>query len=144
MRATLLNQSGSVVNVILVGDGYTPPDGLTLGPDGGQIGWTWNGSDWVKPQEPAPPPLTQDDYVAAIEAHVDATAKARAYGGAVLLASYVSSTIPQWQAEAVAFVAWRDAVWVSAYATLAAVQGGATPPTIEQFIAGLPPITWPT
>jgi hypothetical protein len=144
MRASLIDQSGLVVNVVLVGVGYTPPDGLTIGPAGGEIGWTWDGAQYVPPLAPPPPPLTQADYVAAIEAHVDETAKAKSYGGSVALASYVNSTTPQWQAEALAFVAWRDAVWASAYATLAAVQGGATPPTLDQLIAGLPPIEWPT
>lgn len=89
------------------------------------------------------PPLTQDDYAASIQSHIDWTAQSRGYADGAVLASYITSTIPVWQAEAAAFVPWRDAVWVSAYTALAAMQGGAAPPTIGALIAGLPPITWP-
>lgn len=90
------------------------------------------------------PPLTVDDYSAAIEAHVDEVARERRYSGAVSLASYVNSTVPQWSAEAITFVAWRDTVWLYAYAELEKVQNGQRPqPTIEDFIAELAPIEWP-
>lgn len=144
MRACLLDQSGRVVNVVVVGDGYTPPAGLTIGPDGGEIGGTWNGTEYQKPPAPPSPALTQDDYAAAIQGHIDATAKSKGYADGVALASYINSTIPTWQAEAAVFVPWRDSVWLSAYTTLAAMQGGATPPTLNQLIAGLPTIKWPT
>jgi hypothetical protein len=143
MRATLLDANGVAVNVVMIGDGYTPPNGFTLGPDG-EIGWTWQGGQWVKPAEPPAPPLTQTDYAAEIEAHVDETAKAKAYGGAVSLASYVTSTIPQWQAEALVFVAWRDAVWLQAYSIMAQVLSGQrAAPSIEALLAELPEIEWP-
>jgi hypothetical protein len=143
MRATLLDKDNVAVNVLVIGDHYTPSDGFTVGPDG-EIGWIWSGSEWIKPARTSPPPPTQEDYAAAIEAHVDATAKAKAYGGAVSLASYVSSTIPQWQTEATAFVAWRDAVWMQAYLIMAQVLGRQRPaPTIDALMAELPRIEWP-
>ena len=90
------------------------------------------------------PLVTVSDYVAAIEAHVDAVARSRAYSGAVALASYVDSTVPAWSAEARAFVAWRDSVWRHAYEQFAAVQGGArTQPTIAGMVSELPTISWP-
>lgn len=83
------------------------------------------------------------DYVAAIEDHIDATAKAKSYGGAVSLASYVNSTVPQWAAEAATFVAWRDNVWVYAYAEMGKVQAGTrSQPSVVELIAELPPIQW--
>lgn len=92
----------------------------------------------------APPPLTSAAYAAALQHHIDETATVRGYGNGVMLASYVASTNAAWAAEAAAFVAWRDAVWLAAYEELAEVQSGAHPaPTIEAFIAGLPAITWP-
>ncbi len=95
--------------------------------------------------EPGPPPPTpeqmQAGYTAAIEAHVEATARARGYTSAVSCATYAASTIPAWQAEGAAFVAWRDDVWTAALAMLAAVQAGGAIP--ESPIAGLPEMEWP-
>lgn len=81
---------------------------------------------------------------AAIDRHVEDVAAARGYNGAASCASYATSTNPAWAAEAARFVAWRDAVWVAAFATLAAVKAGTeAPPTVEALIAGLPVIDWP-
>ncbi len=95
--------------------------------------------------EPGPPPPTPEQmqaaYTAAIEAHVEATARARGYTSAVSCATYAASTIPAWQAEGAAFVAWRDDVWTAALAMLAAVQAGGAIP--ESPIAGLPEMEWP-
>jgi len=93
----------------------------------------------------APPPPSPEQvqaaYTAAIEAHVEATARARGYTSAVSCATYAASTIPAWQAEGAAFVAWRDAVWTAALAMLAAVQAGGAIP--ESPIAGIPEMEWP-
>ena len=92
-----------------------------------------------------PPPLpTAEDYGRAVQAAIDAAAKSRGYTDGFALASYHASTVPAWAAEAQAFVAWRDAVWVHAYDVLAAVQGGTrAPPTIVALISELPIIIWP-
>ncbi|MCP4560058.1 MAG: hypothetical protein GY873_07930 [Bosea sp.] len=66
-------------------------------------------------------PLTVDDYRRAIQALIDSQAPGRSYDSGLTCASYVGSTNPVWTAEAQAFVAWRDAVWVYAYAELAKV-----------------------
>lgn len=91
-----------------------------------------------------PRQLTEADYGAAIQAHVDATAKSRGYADGVALAGYSTSTIPSWAAEATAFISWRDDLWIYAYTELAKVQGGQRPqPTIKAFIAEMPTIQWP-
>ena len=72
----LLDANGLVVNVIVHDDALPAeaqpilPDGHTLGPEGGKIGDTWNGSAYVTPP-PAPPPpppaavpLTKDQLAA--------------------------------------------------------------------------------
>lgn len=88
---------------------------------------------------PTVPPLAL--YQEAISNHVNAAARARRYDDAVSLASYVNSTIPQWAAEATAFVAWRDAVWAYAYAELDKVEAGQRPvPTVAEFLEELPAI----
>ena len=63
---------------------------------------------------------------------------------AVSCASYVYSTVPAWAAEARAFVAWRDAVYLAAFGTMAEVQQGASAPGIAALLAGLPVLDWPT
>jgi hypothetical protein len=91
--------------------------------------------------------LAQADAVrafsTAIDAHIEATARARDYASAVSAASYVTSTNPTWAAEAAAFVAWRDAVWAAVYGALGAWQAGGEAPTIEGLIASLPAMVWP-
>lgn len=92
----------------------------------------------------AAPATTVDDYMIAVQREVDAIARKKNYTDGVSLASYVASTNTQWVAEATAFIAWRDQVWASVYATMAAVQSGQqAQPTIEALITGLPPISWP-
>lgn len=85
-----------------------------------------------------------EDYSAAIQGHVDATAQAREYADGVTLASYANSTNATWAAEAQAFISWRDAVWAYAYQELAKVQSGQRPvPTVAQIVSELPAIVWP-
>lgn len=87
---------------------------------------------------PAPMP-TIKDYQAAIVAMLDAKARERRYDSAVTISTYVGSTNPAWAAEAAAFVAWRDAVWVYAYAELDKVMNGQRPqPALAELIAELP------
>lgn len=80
----------------------------------------------------------------AIQSMIDSKAQEKDYDSGATLASYVNSTIPQWSAEATAFVAWRDAVWAYALAELDKVKSGArSQPTIEAFLAELPEFEWP-
>lgn len=93
----------------------------------------------------APPAPTLEDYETAIQAVIDATAREKLFRDGVTLASYTASTNPQWAAEAIAFVAWRDGVWAYAYTELAKVQAGQRDqPTVEEFLIEIEPIVWPT
>lgn len=84
-------------------------------------------------------------YQRTIEDHVDSVARDRGYSNAVSIATYVSSTNVQWQAEATTFITWRDSVWTQVLTTLAAVQAGQeSPPTLVALINGLPEIEWPS
>ena len=78
----------------------------------------------------------------AIDKHVEDRARALEYNGAAHLASYVSSAVPEWAAEAQAFVAWRDAVWTEALSLLAAHQHSGDLPSVAGVIAALP--EWPS
>jgi hypothetical protein len=72
---------------------------------------------------------------AAIDAHVEGVARAAGYNGAAALAGYVASTVPDWAAEARAFVAWRDAVWTAALEMLAAADPVAPAPAPAEVLA---------
>lgn len=86
--------------------------------------------------------LTEADYAAAVQAHLDAAARARSYDSGTNLASYATSTNPVWAAEAQEFVAWRDAVWAFVYALRADPPVGGDK-SVEALIALLPQPEWP-
>ena len=90
---------------------------------------------------PAP---TVADYQAAIDAHVEAVARARAYNSAASCAGYAASTVPAWAAEALAFITWRDAVYLAAFGLLAQVQAGEVDaPSVAGLVDTLPAMSWP-
>jgi hypothetical protein len=83
-------------------------------------------------------------YKCAFDNHLDAVAQSRQYDNRLTIAQYAVSTNPQWQAEAQAFIAWRDAALNYMFSRLAAFEAGSIePPSVEDFIAGLPAIEWP-
>lgn len=84
-------------------------------------------------------------YRAAIQAMIDRTASERQYDDGNSLASYVSSTVPDWAAEAQAFVIWRDQIWSYALGELEKVQTGQrSQPSVQNFLAELQMFEWPT
>jgi hypothetical protein len=98
----------------------------------------WGGGDWVVVNHPytppAPPPPTIEQLIAAVDAHVEGVAQSMDYKSAAHCAGYVTSTIPQWAAEAQAFVAWRDQVWLTAYS----LDPENLPATVADALALLP------
>lgn len=81
---------------------------------------------------------TQARIVAAIDAHVESQARLMGYNSAAHLASYVASSVPAWASEAQVFVAWRDAVWIAAFALQSQHAAAQTVPTVAEAIAALP------
>lgn len=83
------------------------------------------------------------DFEDALEEHLDSVARARGYASGERLATYATSGV--YGAEAQAFIAWRDAVWVYALAELAKVEAGqrSKPDEVDEFLAELPAIEWP-
>ncbi len=78
-----------------------------------------------------------------IENIINLTAAQRKYNSPLSLISYATSTNPNWSADATVFIAWRDAMWGYAIDTYNNVIAGVLPrPTVEQFMAGAPKITW--
>ena len=136
-----LVENGIVVQLDLTGN---PPQGYVECPDEVQPDYSYDGEGWAAPPVAEPEPPTLADYENAIQGLVDSTATEKMFRDGVTLASYVSSTNPQWAAEAQAFVAWRDAVWAYSYTELAKVQAGEREqPTPEDFLTDLPAIVWP-
>lgn len=83
-------------------------------------------------------------YKAAFDAHLDAVAQQRQYDNRLTVPAYFGSTNPQWAAEAIAYIAWRDAALAYLFEKLAAVEAGTIEaPTIADFIAGIQEIEWP-
>ena len=100
-------------------------------------------ADWHQAPEP-PRVYTEADFETAIQRHIDATARQRLYRDGSTCASYFNSTVPLWAAEAGAFIAWRDAVWLAVLDGLESVQSGKTPmPVLQDIIEALPVIEWP-
>jgi hypothetical protein len=88
-------------------------------------------------------PPVESDYTKAIQAMLDLAATERRYTSGDTMATYINSTNAAWAAEAQAFVAWRDAVWLYAYQQLAAMTAGErTKPTVEELLAELPTANW--
>jgi hypothetical protein len=84
-------------------------------------------------------------FVSYIENLLNSTALSKQYGSALSIATYVTSSNPQWAAEAEAFIKWRDDVFVYSIDIQTRVIGGQIPiPTLDEFTAGLPTITWPS
>ena len=112
--------------------------------------------EWLVSEGTAPsfePVLTPEEQLAAqkeafrqaVQAHIDAIAGERGYAAGHTLAGYVASAVPLWQAEAQAFVAWRDDVWTAVFVTLAEIEAGeaAPPESAQALIDTLPAVEWP-
>jgi hypothetical protein len=76
---------------------------------------------------------------------MDSTASGRRlyYQSATNLISWVPSSIATVKADALAFVAWRDAIWTYLAPIFAQIDAGTDAQTPDQIIAGLPNISWP-
>lgn len=142
---------GSVIETQPVYDGYDR-DGfpIEVSPATYLPGWYVNilvpePPSVIDPDPPAGTPLTAANFQRAIELHVDAVAGERGYSSGVSLATYAGSVVPLWAAEALAFIAWRDAVWVYALTELAKVQAGQreAPESTGALVRELPAMEWP-
>ncbi|WP_051258178.1 hypothetical protein [Desulfovibrio cuneatus] len=95
-----------------------------------------------------PPPPTEAEQratlITAIQAHLDAFARARNYDSAMACASYATSANPTFAKEAQYMVAARDAVWEAGFKVLDEAFSGKRPvPSVEELLAELPILNWP-
>lgn len=99
------------------------------------------------PKESIPAPTIdelQAQYIAALDAHIDAKARERGYDNRVTCSMRAGYAGP-YQAECLAFALWMDACYQQGTQALAdVVAGKRKQPTIEAFLGTLPPMEWPT
>ena len=88
---------------------------------------------------------TRKTLTDTMQSYLDRTAQERGYDGILSLCSYATSSNPRFGPEGQAGVALRDAVWAYGYAVIAEVEAGTRPvPTVEELLAELPSIIWPS
>ena len=86
---------------------------------------------------------TEAQYTSAAQSYLDGFARTKTYDGILSACTYATSTNSRLLGEGQRCVELRDAVWETAFTILNDVQSGKRPiPTIEQFIAELPKLTW--
>lgn len=83
------------------------------------------------------------DIDAKVSALLNSTAHSHGYSDSQSIVGYVSSSNTQWQAEAQAFVVWRDQVWEHVYIEYMAIDAGGSIPDENDFMSTLPTIVWP-
>lgn len=94
---------------------------------------------WIAVENPPP---SVAPYDSAMESHLRSEREARGYTTREPDA-YLESANPRWAQDAHDWVAHRDAVMLYALDIINAVQSGERePPTMEEFVAGLPQIEW--
>lgn len=75
---------------------------------------------------------------------IDSVAQQKQFDNAISCSSYANSTNLTWKAQALAFIAWRDAVYNYVIAQESLMQNGTrTIPTFAAFQLELPVIVWP-
>lgn len=82
---------------------------------------------------------TEEEAAATVQEALDSKAKEYLYDSIISATSYINSTNPRFRADADAFVKWRDAVWVWAYAKLDDVKNNVIPkPDFGQLLNDMP------
>lgn len=83
------------------------------------------------------------NYSSKLQNKINEKAQEKSYEDGFACASYINSTNDAWKAEATQFIAWRDSCWQYAHDIQTKVESGEIqPPSIEDFIAGMPTLIW--
>lgn len=89
------------------------------------------------------PEGVQREVTLRVQSILDTFARTKGYDSIISAASYVTSAVPQFAAEAARAVLMRDAMWAACYAIMTAVvEGTRTLPTVDVIMAELPVPTW--
>ncbi|MCH4575009.1 hypothetical protein [Achromobacter xylosoxidans] len=118
-------------------DGQSEGKRIVAGEDGKPV---------LKEQLPETPEQIQTAKVALVQEHMDAAARALRYDSIANAITYAEEpAVPKFQAEGIAFRAWRSLVWARCYEILAEVEDGERDiPADEELIAELPDLHLPT
>lgn len=102
-----------------------------------------------RPVASDPPPLTWEqrkaEYLTSVQLFLDKSAQAAGYGDIKDAISYADEpSVPKFQADALAFRAWRSLSWAYCNEQLAAIeQGTRKAPTSAELVAELPALVLP-
>lgn len=117
----------------------SPDPGYHWVPDGYGVS---DGRAYRKWEQVADPPPAVEDFDKAMEDHLVRERSERGYTTREP-DSYLTSVNPRWKQDAEDWVAHRDEVMEYALDLINAVQSGERePPTMDEFVAGLPRIVW--
>ncbi len=108
------------------------PEGMRIAPDG-------NG--WYKYVSGCVPPITAEDYDTAMEEHIRKACIDRGYTTREPDV-YLNSSNEVWKQDAQDFIAFRDAVMEYGLSVINHYKATGEAPALDEFIAGLPLITW--
>lgn len=83
-------------------------------------------------------------FVDLVDQFLDQTVQAKDYKNILHACSYSESLVPQYKAESLAVIHWRDLVWGKTYEIQNAVLAGQRSiPSESEFLAELPQLEWP-
>lgn len=86
----------------------------------------------------------KSSLAASVENYLNSKVLERDYKSVIHACSYAESTVPQYKAEALSVVAWRDSVWIKAYSIQEEVLNGQRDvPSENELLAELPSLEWP-
>ena len=116
----------------------SPDPGYHWVPDGYGVS---DGRAYKKWKQVADPPPAVEDFDRAMEDHLVQERSARGYTTREP-DMYSNSEVPRWAQDAKDWIAHRDAVMLYALAVMNEYASTGIAPTMEEFKAGLPTITW--
>jgi|SRR5690606_30281586 len=115
-------------------------------PENCKVGWILNNGVLEAP--PVPEKTTAElieGYKIGIAGHINSIAREKDYDNGIACITYANSTNATWEQEALAFIAWRDAVWAYAYPELDEFENGQREEIpVNEFLLELPAIVWPS
>jgi len=139
MNTFLKIENGVVINAAIFDkdapEGWIKPANPAAG-----IGWTHSAGDVFAAPVIESKELTTKDYINAAQQELDKKAQLFGYDNILTSVTYADEPrVPRFQSEGRALRKWRSLVWAYAYDMLEQVeQGIISPPTIEDFVAGMP------
>ena len=93
---------------------------------------------------PIPADIPIEEYVSAVQYHMEDAARAKGYDNLLSATSYAVVPGP-FQAESIAFAQWRSDCWAYCHQQLALVQSASrATPTVAELVAELPALVIPT